>query len=536
MYNASLKSTTIMKTFLATVLLCIAYISINAQSLGIIESENSNDIYDLFNQQNITVHFYNDDFAIISGDYKNELQYSLLEGNGFDDEYNYFIQYVNEKELSKLKESISGIDKLLFNNQTISILKISKNSTSKFQPIKNDALIYFDNSKAFLTDKNKTQLNLNATYNSDIGEMVNEINGDSIATTISYLSSFTTRDCYSTEVINALNWIGDKFESYGLNVSFQSLETYGIPSFNVIATQAGTGGELTDIKTPIEYVVVGGHADSRSNGATAPGADDNASGVAGVLEIARILSKNTYERTIIYCAFSGEEYGLHGSNYFATDFRNRDKNILGYINLDMIGYRYSTQSYHTSLIYPSTAEELANFYKTICSIYTPNLEVIDGVLSGGNSDHASFNNQGYMGIFPFEDVTNYSPYIHTPNDILGVSVNSIEQAKKFTRAALATVASLANNGYTLSVENNLIDSNYFTIYPNPATTDLNINFDGQQSIDVELYNVLGEMVIKKTIETSDNINVSNLTPGAYFVKLTSEKYSTVKKCVIKGNY
>ncbi len=524
-----------MKTFLTFVLLCTAHISINAQSFGIIESENSNDIYELFNQKNITIHFYNDDFAIISGNYKNGLQYSLLEENGFDNEYNYFIQYVNERELLKLKESISEIGEILYTNQTISILKINKNSISKFKPIKNDALIYFDESKAFLTDKNKTQITLKAIYNKDISEMVNEVNGDNIETTISHLSNYTTRDCYSTEVINALNWIGEKFESYGLDVSFQSLEAYGIPSFNVIATQAGTGSESLEIKTPIEYVVVGGHADSRSNGATAPGADDNASGIAGVLEIARILSKNTYERTIVYCAFSGEEYGLHGSNYFATDYRNQNKNILGYINLDMIGYRYSTQSYLTSLIYPSTAEELANFYKTISSIYTPNLEVIDGVLSGGNSDHASFNNQGYMGIFPFEDVNNYSPYIHSPNDILGVSVNSIEQAKKFTRAALATVASLAEKSYNLSTDDN-IDDSYFSIYPNPATSELNISFDRQQSIEVELYNILGELMIKKTIEASDNINVSNLNPGAYFVKLTSEKNSFVKKCIIKRNY
>ncbi|NOQ24798.1 MAG: M28 family peptidase [Bacteroidales bacterium] len=515
-----------MKTFLTIVLLCIAYISINAQSLGIIESENPNDIYELFNQKDITVHFYKDDCAIISGDYKNGLQYSLLEENGFDNEYNYFIQYVNEKELLKLKESISDIGEILYMNQTKSILKINKNSISRFKPIKNDALIYVDENEAYIADKYQSKLSSEVSFNNDIASMLNEVDTNNIEATISYLSSYTTRDCFSTDVVNALNWINSTFESYGLNVTSQSLSSYDIPSFNVIATQTGT-------TIPDEYIVVGGHADSRSSELTAPGADDNASGVAGVLEIARILSNYTFDRTIVYCAFSGEEYGLFGSKYFANDFKNNNKNIIGYVNLDMIGYKHSSQTLHTSLIYPASAQTLANYYKTICSTYLPNFGVIDGTLSSGSSDHASFNSMGYMGIFPFEDVNNYSHYIHSSNDILGLSVNNLELAENLTQAALATVASLANNGYTLSNENNLIDSNYFTIYPNPATTDLNIRFDGQQSIDVELYNILGELVFEKTIEASENINISKLTPGTYFVKLTSEECSTVKKCIIK---
>lgn len=400
-------------------------------------------------------------------------------------------------------------------------------------------MVYFDKSKAFISDPTQSKISLEVSYNQDIASILAEVNPDNIEAGISYLSSYTIRDCFSTEVIGALNWINSRFESFGLSVMNQSLSFYDIPSFNVIATQKGaveTKNAKTGLANEVEYIVVGGHADSRSSDGTAPGADDNASGVAGVLEIARILSQNSYDRTIIYCAFSGEEYGLYGSKFSANDFKNNNKNIIGYVNLDMIGYQEPTQDLHTSLIYPESAQELADYYKAICSLYLPDFGVFDGTLLGGNSDHASFNEMGYMGIFPFEDVNYYSPYIHSSNDILGLSVNSIELATNFTKAALATVASLANNGYTLSNKNNLIDSNYFTIYPIPATTDLNIRFDGHQSIEVELYNILGEIVIEKTIDASDNINVSNLNSGTYFVKLTTEKYSAVKKCVIKRSY
>ena len=64
---------------------------------------------------------------------------------------------------------------------------------------------------------------------------------------------------------------------------------------------------------------------------------------------------------------------------------------------------------------------------------------------------------------------------------------------------------------------------------------MSINFNGQQSIDVEIYNILGEIIYKETVEATEKINVSNFTPGTYFVKLISLDFSTVKKCIIKGN-
>ena len=88
-----------MKAFLSILLFFVSLMTINAQSLGIVESNNYADIHNLFNQQDITIHFYQDNFAIISGDYNYDLQYSLLEKNGFNTEYKYFIQYANEFEI-----------------------------------------------------------------------------------------------------------------------------------------------------------------------------------------------------------------------------------------------------------------------------------------------------------------------------------------------------------------------------------------------------------------------------------------------------
>lgn len=515
-----------MKTFLLSFLLWITYNSANAQSIGIIESNNHADIYELFSQKNINVHFYKDNFAIISGEYKGELKYTLFEKDGFNNEFNYFIYYTNETELNDLKESISGIGELLYNNKAISLIKIKTDLISLFKPSKNDALVFFDETKAFLTDKNKTKFSFEVNYSDDIVSMIEEINTDSIEATISYLSSYSTRDCYSSEIINALNWISSKFESYGMSVSTQNLTDYGVPSFNIIATQTGT-------LYPEEYIIVGGHADSRSKDRASPGADDNASGVAGVLEIARILSEYNFERTIIYCAFSGEEYGLYGSRYFANQFKAEDKNILAYVNLDMIGYKASDQPLSTSLIYPSLAKNLANYYKDICTSYFPNLTVIDGTLINADSDHTSFNNAGYMGIFPFENLEHYSPYIHSSSDILGLSVNSFELAENLTGAALATVVSLTEKNTNVSSNDNILETDPIKIYPNPASNYLYISFNEQQDLNVEIYNILGQILTCQTLTQNSTIDVSNLPEGTYIIKLSSKDHSSIRKCIVK---
>lgn len=518
------KSTVMKKVFLLIISAIIASSSF-AQQLGVVESKNYHDIYDLFNKKNITVHYYTDQFAIISGNYQGSLKYSTFEQKGFDPECQYYIHFINSFELKNTKSSISSNAKTLFRQQDFSIIKIPTESLHDITPTDNHSLIHFDNNPSYLIQQGQFQELPSVTYDENVATLINKIEEDSIEATISYLSSYNTRDCYLSDIIEALNWIDSKFNVYNLDVSTQDLIAYNIPSFNVIATQTGT-------VYPEEYVVIGAHADSRSINTFAPGADDNASGVAGVLEVARILSKYTFDRTIVYCAFSGEEYGLYGSKYFASDFKNNDKNIIGYVNLDMIGYRYPGDPLHTSLIYPAGAQELADYYTDICSTYLPNFGVEYGVLLGGSSDHASFNNLGYMGIFPFEDVEHYSPYIHTSGDLLGTSVNSLELARNFTSAALATIASLAEINVNVSIGQHELATGNVKIYPNPAHSELYISIDDQQTSEIEIYNMLGSLVIKKKIAQTEKIDISSLSPGTYILKVKSKDVE-IKKIIVR---
>ncbi|NTV84565.1 MAG: T9SS type A sorting domain-containing protein, partial [Bacteroidales bacterium] len=129
---------------------------------------------------------------------------------------------------------------------------------------------------------------------------------------------------------------------------------------------------------------------------------------------------------------------------WATEAAADGLNILGYFNIDMAGYLTPGDVIHTDIIAPVSASELKQFYKDVCAIYLPDFQTFNGALSGGDSDHTSFNNNGYQGIFPFEDSQNYSPYIHSANDLIGPSVNNFEQHMTFVQATIASVASMAS--------------------------------------------------------------------------------------------
>jgi hypothetical protein len=139
------------------------------------------------------------------------------------------------------------------------------------------------------------------------------------------------------------------FQSFGLAAELHTFSAWGVTGYNVVATQVGTA-------YPDVQYVIGGHYDSVDN----PGADDNASGVAGVMEVARVLSQHETECTIKYIAFDIEEWGLIGSDAYAQDHQSDD--IRGMISMDMIawnGYGRSFDIYGRSASDPLKTALLA---------------------------------------------------------------------------------------------------------------------------------------------------------------------------------
>lgn len=147
------------------------------------------------------------------------------------------------------------------------------------------------------------------------------------------LEAFGTRYYSTPQNAQARDYIHSTFQGYGLAVENHSFQYGGGTYQNVVGTLAGT-----DPSAPI--LLLGAHFDSVSNDRYnfAPGADDNATGTAAVLEMARVLSMFQPTRTVKFVAFNAEEIGLVGSNAYAADLLAGGQTIHAMINFDMIGY------------------------------------------------------------------------------------------------------------------------------------------------------------------------------------------------------
>jgi hypothetical protein len=188
------------------------------------------------------------------------------------------------------------------------------------------------------------------------------------------------------------------YVSYGLDVELHAFQYQSNTYYNVVATKMGT-------VHPDQEYIVGAHFDSVNN----PGADDNGSGSALVLEAARVLSQYDSAYTIRFIAFDREEQGLVGASAYVADHPGAD--ILGMISTDMVAYNTGANSVTISGGFDSTP--LENAVAAAVSEYGDGLIPVPAG-AAGNTDHAPFENAGYEAVGFTEDWGN--PYYHTQQD------------------------------------------------------------------------------------------------------------------------
>ncbi|HEY5920601.1 MAG TPA: M20/M25/M40 family metallo-hydrolase [Kofleriaceae bacterium] len=235
-------------------------------------------------------------------------------------------------------------------------------------------------------------------------------------------------------------WLRDQWAGYAMGRPDVTVELFAHEGFqqrSVIATITGT-------TKPDEVIVIGGHIDSIASGSSsAPGADDDASGIATISEVLRVLMAKKFkpERTVKLMAYAAEEIGLRGSRSIVADFVAKDINVVGVMQLDMTNYKGSAKDIYLMSDFTNAAQN--TFLGTLIDTYV-------GATWGtsqcgyGCSDHASWHNEGFAASMPaegrFEDT---NPTIHSPDDTLDVSNNTATHALKFARLATSYVAELA---------------------------------------------------------------------------------------------
>lgn len=331
--------------------------------------------------------------------------------------------------------------------------------------------------------------------NPEIQAMVDSVQADRLEEDVRTMVGFGTRHTLSDTTSDdygvgaARRWLKAEFERISeacggcLDVHYQKTivdpsETRRIPSetpvYNVVAIQKGT-------EHPNRYFLMGGHLDSRvsdimDSTSAAPGANDDASGVAGTVEAARVLSQHSFESSIVYVGFTGEEQGLFGSTHAAQVALEEDWDLAGVLNNDMIGNiegvdgvienntfrvfsqrrppdlhdEWSTRFYGGENDGPS--RQLARYVATMAETYVRHLDPIliyrlDRFGRGG--DQMPFANKGFPAVRVMETHENYTRQhqdLRTENGIkYGDVIEGVnfDYAEKLTGVNVASLASLA---------------------------------------------------------------------------------------------
>ena len=334
----------------------------------------------------------------------------------------------------------------------------------------------------------------------EIKKMIAEVKAENLETTVKKLVSFGTRHTLSdtkskTKGIGAAQqWVKSEFDKYALesNGRLTSKIDYFLAKAdgkrikedsqlgNVMATLKGTDPNDDRI------LIISGHLDSRVTDvmnvkSDAPGANDDGSGVAAVMELAKVMSKRSFPATIIFVAVTGEEQGLYGARHLAELAKQEKWNIVAMLNNDMIGNSLSSGTnlrdntqvriFSETIPFLETEDEakmrkatnrdndspsrlLARYIKTVTEQYVDQLKVKlvyrnDRFLRGG--DHTPFSQNGFTAVRFCELNENFDHQhqdLRTENGVVYGDLPEFmdfDYLRKNTCANLATLANLAGS-------------------------------------------------------------------------------------------
>ena len=327
----------------------------------------------------------------------------------------------------------------------------------------------------------------------EIEKMVKEVSPDSLQSYIKTMVAFGTRNTLSIQtdpkrgIGAARNWVLDKFNQFAKQsngrlsayIDTTTLQPDGkrvdvvLLLGNVVATLKGTDPNDNRI------FIISGHLDNMRSSPTdrlgdAPGANDDASGTAAVIECARIMSKHNFGATIIFVAVSGEEQGLLGSNFMSDKAKKTNWNIEAVLNNDIMGSNNSNETniinntkvrvfseglpaYETEKVAANIrslglendgkARQLARYVKEIGERYVDNLEVVliyrnDRFLRGG--DHTPYVQRGYAAVRITEMNENYTRQHQNVREENGIKYGDLEEHIDYEYLRKNTALNLAN--------------------------------------------------------------------------------------------
>ncbi len=448
--------------------------------------------------------------------------------------------------------------------QQISALNLSGDVGSGVAPGNGKAIVW--DYSSLVGNIFATKIRVYASDNQviDIADMVSQVDSNSLKSYLSYIEGKRN----VTNSLAHLNEIRDSIETnfirYGLDTEIHNFTYSTYTGENILGRKQGAKDEA------ITYII-DAHYDGVSAG---PAADDNGSGVAGVLEVLRILSQYDFEHSIRFIGFDFEEAGLVGSSKYVQTGIKAFEDIQGVLNYEMIGF-YANQPNSQSIpngfstLFPQTTQDIINDgsrgnflfvcgntnssslstkFLNVAAQYVPALRALKADVPGTGtiapdlrrSDHAPFWDASKKALMLTDGADFRNANYHTPGD--SAQTLNFTFMTNVVKATLATLADLAipiSSSYadydlaTVSVfdHDHAFPANV-ALYPNPNQGKLNLKVKTEKALAtrIEIFDLTGKVVWSKTVhfsqgETTQTFSISDLPAASYILLLTSDDHT-----------
>jgi aminopeptidase YwaD len=374
------------------------------------------------------------------------------------------------------------------------------------------------------------------TFIQAYADVVNQCSQNNITNSLTQFEALGVKRRGTAPLQNTFDWLKNKYLSYGYTTTQMQEDSYTYSGStatckNLIVTKIGT-------LHPNTFIIVCGHYDSISG----TGTNDNGSGVASILETARLLQNIPTDYSIKFINFSGEEDGLYGSKHYVNSVVNSTTpkmDIRLVFNLDEVGgvagsINDTITCERDTNNNPSTnnavSATMTNQLMNCVTLYSPLNTFLSFAYA---SDYMSFqsNNEIITGFFE----TNETTHKHTPTDLLvnmdpiynyNVAKATIGATMHFAQANPSTMGNIEMNDFGVS------------FFPNPIKATLNINLGSLPELGYtfSMVNLEGKVVLNVSFTNAkliESVPVSSLSKGIYLGVLQAENYKITKKIVIE---
>jgi aminopeptidase YwaD len=360
------------------------------------------------------------------------------------------------------------------------------------------------------------------SYNERFDPYLNQV-GQELGMFLEKFESLGVKTSGSTALEETYQWLFQTYDSLGYNnIVPDSFFYAGHWNKNLIVSKSGTNPDA-----PYLYVI--SHYDTRNG----PGANDNGSGVAATLEIARIIQPLTSSLNLRFIHFAAEENGLIGSEHYVNNTLSQTDSILCVFNLDQLGgtkgqgadnYKIFCERDENAI--PSSNNAYSNALTEKLKLLMETYTEVEGVIGPAyRSDYIPFEEKGYVitGLYQYSS----SPFNHSVRD--SISQMDTIATMEICKGALSFVLEILQSEETVSLRP--IAKSNVEVFPNPAKDYINLEAQERTIAYFEIIHPSGRTCYEGNVK-QNRIDVRPLSNGVYILRLTFKEGSVATKKIV----